>query len=148
MSEKVPKDGRMKIAPKTPFNETSTPVLDEGLKVNHHPLQIGSQDTILRRYTLGGPENLRDTRMYLDRADLEFLLEKAKVSPTGRVVLPCAGFDWELRKSRDGHLYEVVKITSREPQPERMPSGLITPHKDWDGRTQTQHQWQNPLRRW
>ena len=138
---KKPTDERIKITPKTPFNETTTPILDEGLTVNHTPLQIGSQDTILRRYTLGGPETLRDTRCYIDRADLEFLLEKAKASPTQRVVLPCAGLNWELRQSRDGHQYEIFKITSREPQPERMPTGLMTPDPSWNGRPQSSHQW-------
>ena len=130
------KETRKVIKPNTPFNEASTPILEEGLKVNHRPLQIASQDTILRRYTLGGPDTLRDTRMYIDRSDLEFMLEKAKASPTQRVVLPCAGIDWELRRSRDGHLYEICKITSREPQPERLPSGIMTPHFP-----QPSHQW-------
>ncbi len=144
MSKKPPP---IKMKTETPFKEATTPILDEGLRVNYHPLQIGSQDTILRRYTLGGPDTLRDTRCYIDRADLEFLLEKAKASPTQRVVLPCAGVEWELRQSRDGHQYEIFKITSREPQPERVPTGLVTPSPQWDGRPQTESQWRNGRRK-
>lgn len=126
----------------TPFRETVSPIFDEGLHVEDRPLQIGNQDHILRRYSLGGPHSLRDTRCYLDRADLEYLLTIAKASPTGRVVLPCAGLNWELRRSRDGHQYEIFKIMSRQPQPERAPSGLITPDPSWSNNRQAQSQWQ------
>jgi len=128
MTEKIEKKS-------TPFRDATTPILDEGLKVQDQCLQIGSSDKILRRYSLGGPETLRDTRCYLDASDLEFLLKIAKSSPTGRVVLPCAGLNWELRESRDGHRYEIFKITSRTPQAERLPRGLMTPN------IQHQSQW-------
>ena len=124
----------------TPFRDATTPILDEGLKVNYTPLQVGGQDRILRRYSIGGPKSLRDTRCYLDRADLEYLLNVAQASPTGRVVLPCAGVEWELRESRDGHRYEIFKISSRDPQPERVPKGLVTPD-NFNSRPTTLHQW-------
>ena len=123
----------------TPFKEALTPILDAGLTCEDRPLQIGGQDQILRRYSLGGPHTLRDTRCYLDRADLEYLLAIAKASPTQRVVLPCAGLTWELRRSREGHQYEIFKIMSRTPQPERTPNGLVTPDPNW--KPNQYHQW-------
>jgi hypothetical protein len=139
------------MSKETPFKGATTPLLDEGLKVNDQPLQIASQDQILRRYELGGPDSLRDTRLYLDRADLEELLKIAKASPTGRVVLPCAGLRWELRRSRDGHQYEIFKITSRPPQPERLPSGLVTETGQLPahlGRPITENQWARRFAPW
>jgi hypothetical protein len=59
-------------------------------------------------------------------------LQIAHASPTKRVVLPCAGLIWELRRSRDGHQYEIFKITSREPHPERAPAGLVAPDPSWN----------------
>ena len=73
-------EGERIMKKETPFKEATTPLLDEGLRVNDQPLQIASQDQILRRYELGGPDSLRDTRLYLDRADLEHLLQIAKAS--------------------------------------------------------------------
>ena len=135
----------------TPFKGATTPLIDDGLKINDQPLQIASQDQILRRYELGGPDTLRDTRLYLDRADLEELLKIAKASPTGRVVLPCAGLRWELRRSRDGHQYEVFKICSRPPQPERLPSGLITQTGELPahlGKPINDNQWERRFQSW
>lgn len=120
------------IKPKTPFNEAATPILDGGLFVEDRPLQIAGQDTVLRRYALGEPDSLRDTRCYLDLADLKYLAQIAHASPTKRVVLPCAGLIWELRRSRDGHQYEIFKITSREPHTERAPAGLVAPDPSWN----------------
>ena len=129
------------IKPRTPFHEAATPILDGGLYTEDRPLQIGGQDTILRRYSLGGPDSLRDTRCYLDLADLEYLVRVARASPTKRVVLPCAGLLWELRQSRDGHQYEIFKITSREPQPERAPAGLGVPDPSWKPNAASAPQW-------
>ncbi len=135
-----------RIKPKTPFLEAATPILDAGLYVEDRPLQIGGQDKILRRYSLGGPDSMRDTRCYLDLADLEYLCRVARASSTKRVVLPCAGLLWELRQSRDGHQYEIFKITSREPQPERAPSGLVMPDPSWSPNAAVTAQWGNNKR--
>ena len=121
---------------KTPFNATTTPTLDAGfvgaeLKVSDMVVQNPSADRILRSYTLGGPETLRDVRMFLELADLEHLTNVALLSPTRRVVLPSAGITMEVRQSRDGHIYEVLRITSRQPQPERTPNGLVTQQSQW-----------------
>ena len=120
----------------TPFKATTTPTLDAGyakaeLKVTDRVVQNPSADKILRSYSLGGPESLRDVRMFLELADLEHLTNIALLSPTKRVVLPSAGIRMEVRQSRDGHIYEVLRITSRQPQPERVPSGLVTQQSQW-----------------
>ena len=114
-----------------PFKDTTTPTFDgafvaDELQVQTTPLQLPSQDEVLRRYQLGGPDKLRDVRMYLDLADLEHLVEMARKSPARRVVLPSAGIVMEVHRSRGGHIYEVLKVVSRQPQPERTPTGILT----------------------
>lgn len=95
---------------------------DRNLEINRTPVQIAGQDQILRRYSLGGGD--RDIRMFLSQADLEYLLEIAKRSPTRRVCLPSAGVELTVMRSHGGHQYETLKLISREPIAERAPSGI------------------------
>lgn len=102
-----------------------------GLDTDISPLQLPSQDKILRHYTLGGPHSDRDVRMFLELADLLKLVEIAKKSKTQRVVLPRAGVTLTVRQSHGGHVYETLHLTSLEPIPELAPSGIkmnVDPH--------------------
>jgi len=104
-----------------------------GLDVNSTPLQRSGQDEILRRYTLAGGD--RDVRMFLSQADLEYLLEIAKRSQTRRVCLPSAGVELTVMRSHGGHQYEVLKLVSRDPVPERAPAGFAMPtvmRSEWE----------------
>ncbi len=85
------------------------------LIVNTSPLQLSGQDEVLREYTLGGPDCGRDVRLYLDADTLGLLLDIARCSNTRRVILPGAGIKMRVRKSRDGHVYESLHITSLQP---------------------------------
>jgi hypothetical protein len=94
------------------------------LQVNNTPLQIDGQDETLREFTLGGPDCGRDVRLFLDRKVLEHLLEVSKSSNTGRVVLYGAGIKMKVRRSKSGHLYETMHLTSRYPVPENLSSEI------------------------
>ena len=85
------------------------------LFVNTTPLQLDGQDEVLREYTLGGPDCGRDVRLYLDVETLGMLLDIARCSNTKRVILPMAGIKMRVRRSRNGHLYESLHITSGQP---------------------------------
>lgn len=85
------------------------------LMINTTPLQLAGQDEILREYTFGGPQCGRDTRFYLDVDTLGMLLDIARCSNTKRVILPMAGIKVRVRRSRDGHMYESLHITSGQP---------------------------------
>lgn len=85
------------------------------LLVNTSPLQLSGQDEVLREYTFGGPQCGRDVRFYLDADTLGLLLDIARCSNTRRVILPKAGIKVRVRKSRDGHIYESLHITSGQP---------------------------------
>jgi len=97
---------------------------DRGLDTDISPLQLPSQDKILRHYTLGGVESDRDVRMYLELADLLKLVEIAKQSKTHRVVLPKAGITLTVRQSHGGHVYETLHLNSLPPVPDRVPTGI------------------------
>ena len=106
---------------------------DRTLDVNRTPLQISGQDEVLRRYTLGGGD--RDIRMFLSQAELEYLLEVAKRSKTRRACLPSAGVELTVMRSHGGHQYELLKLVSKEPVPERAPSGISMPiaqRSEWE----------------
>ena len=83
--------------------------------VNTTPLQLDGQDEVLREYTLGGPDCGRDVRLYLDVETLGMLLDIARCSNTKRVILPKAGIKMRVRRSRSGHIYESLHITSAQP---------------------------------
>tara|TARA_R110002020_G_C15876121_1_gene738625 strand:+ start:85 stop:447 length:363 start_codon:yes stop_codon:yes gene_type:complete len=95
-----------------------------GLQVNDTPIQIAGEDETLREFTLGGPDCGRDVRFFLDRKVLEHLLEVAKSSNTGRVVLYGAGIKMKVRRSKSGHMYETLHLTSRYPVPENLSSNI------------------------
>lgn len=97
---------------------------DRTVQKNTNPLQIPSQDHILRTYTLGGPDCNRDVRMFLTLGDLEELVNIAKRSESKRVVLPRAGITIVVRRSHGGHVYETLHLTSLQPQPEILPKGV------------------------
>jgi len=96
---------------------------DRNLK-RSEPLQLNGQDRILREYTLGGPESNRDVRMFLSVKDLEMLLDVARHAESKRVCLPRAGVKLSVRQSLGGHQYEVLKIVSAMPVPEKLPKGV------------------------
>lgn len=85
------------------------------LMINTTPLQIAGQDEVVREYTFGGPNCGRDMRLYLDVDTLGMLLDIARCSNTKRVILPRAGIKVRVRRSRDGHMYESLHVTSAQP---------------------------------
>ena len=100
---------------------------DRAVETDTAPLQMPGQDQILRTYTLGGPNNNRDVRMFLTLGDLEELVKQAKASDSKRVVLHKAGIQIVVRRSHGGHVYETLHLTSLPPVPEILPKGLTMP---------------------
>ena len=101
------------------------PTMEE-LVVNHNPLQISSQDTILREYVLGGPNSHRDVRFLADIETLEHLIEVARRSPMKRVMIPSAGIKLKVHQARSGHIYETLHLTGHKPVPEKAPERFVT----------------------
>jgi hypothetical protein len=95
-----------------------------GSKENLFPIQIAGQDEIMREYTFNSQLNDQDVRMYLDIPTLEKLLEVARQSRLGKVILHGAGIKVSVRRSRDGHIYSVLGITSYGPRPVRAPTNF------------------------
>ena len=97
------------------------------LQVNETPLQVGNEDEVIRVYKFGGPDSGRDTRMYLHAMELEHLLEVARCSRSNRVILHRAGLVVTVRRSRDGHVYEEVRLECDQPVCEVLPTGFKLP---------------------
>lgn len=70
------------------------------------------QDPTIRAWRLleGSPAP-GDSRLYLDRAALEYLLDNARASLTGRTVLHGVTVDVELRETPNGDRYQVLKFS-------------------------------------
>lgn len=94
-----------------------------GAIVEHGPGSAapGLADQLLGETVLGGPLSGQDVRMHLDRATLEQLLDVARSSLSGRVVLHGVGFRQRVWQGGDGHVYQTLQIISSPPQPERTP---------------------------
>lgn len=54
----------------------------------------------------------------LRRQELESLLDLAKASPVGAVVLHHVGLEVDVHRSSDGHQYEAVRLIASEVKPE------------------------------
>ena len=104
------------------------------VEVNETPLQVASEDEIIRSYTFGGPASGRDTRMYLHALELEHLLEMARCSRSNRVILNRAGLVVTVRRSRDGHVYEEVRLVCDQPVCEVLPVGFKLPSTNDEAR--------------
>lgn len=79
----------------------------------------GYPETV-RTFEVGGPSDPADRRLVVDRATLEQLLDVAKASLTGRVVLHRVGLRVEVLD--DGsHSWEHVVILGGELRPEQAP---------------------------
>ena len=89
------------------------------------PLQLPGRDTIVAESVLGGPDAMVDARMILSRADLEQLLDVARSSLTGRVVLNRCGVKVRLYRRGDGHHYEVWSLVAGSMVAEQSP--IIAP---------------------
>ena len=109
------------------------PIIEE-LIVRQRPLQDPNQDECLREYQLGGTHSNRDVRFIADTETLEALLEVAKLSRTGRVILHRAGIKMKVKRARTGHVYETLHLTGLNPVPERAPSTLKIPTDEYSAR--------------
>ena len=96
------------------------------LSINHSPLQISGQDTVLREYILGGPNCNRDVRFLADIETLEHLISVARRSPMKRVMIPSAGIKLKVHQARSGHIYETLHLTGLNPVPEKAPQKFST----------------------
>jgi len=81
----------------------------------------GLLDKLVSEQTIGGPLDPRDTRMILHRRDLEMLLEVAKTSLSGTVVLNRAGLKVKTWCTREGHHYQTMTLLSAPPKPGASP---------------------------
>lgn len=78
--------------------------------------------TVRQDVLFGGPtvEPTRDRRFYLEAKALEALLDLARQSPTGRVVIHHGGL--RVRQVQDGgSVVEVLSIVGDNPTPEPFP---------------------------
>lgn len=96
-------------------------VRDRLSRVEDRPLQIPGRHRLVRDSTLGGPDVAVDARMILSREDLESMLEVARASLTGRVVLKRPGIRVRLFEDPAGHRYEIWTIVAAEAEAERHP---------------------------
>lgn len=71
-------------------------------------------------FEVGGPSDSADRRLVVDRATLEQLLDVARASLTGRVVLHRVGLRVEVLES-GGHRWEHVILIGGELRPESPP---------------------------
>lgn len=78
-------------------------------------------DALVGENVIGGPLAADDVRMILDRATLEQLLDMARSSLSGRVVLHRVGFRQRVWRGVDGHTYQTLAIVSHPPVPESTP---------------------------
>jgi hypothetical protein len=101
------------------------------LHVNASPLQRPGQDTLLRTAVVGGPDAGGDRRVYLSATLLGKLLEVARSSAMGRVVVGHAGLRVDLYRRDDGHEYEVWSLVGDQPVPERVPDFVRYASADW-----------------
>lgn len=85
------------------------------------PLQLPGRDRVVAESVLGGPDSSADSRLILSRADLESLLDVARASLTGRVVLNRPGVRVRLFESPSGHRYEVWSLVCSEVKAEQNP---------------------------
>ena len=87
-------------------------------KIRHVPsVQIEGQDEIIAQWEIGDPIDRKDVRFVLDITTLRKLNEAMEESNCGIICL--GGLTWriQLRKSKEGHNYGVVKFGSYEPKP-------------------------------
>ena len=103
----------------------------DALTVNASPLQRPGQDTLLRTAVVGGPEVGGDRRVYLSRQLLGQLLDVARSSAMGRVVVGRAGLRVDLYRRADGHEYEVWTLIGDPPKPEGVPDFVRYASADW-----------------
>lgn len=86
------------------------------------PLQEPGRDEIVRVIEFPHPDNPsvsgRDRRLVIDLPTLDQVAEIAKHSLTKRAVWHGVGIRVETRRDRNGHLYEVWKLTAAEVVPE------------------------------
>lgn len=85
------------------------------------PLQLPGRDRCVAESVLGGPTASVDARLILSRSDLESLLDIARSSLTGRVVLNRPGLRVRLFESPSGHRYEVWTFVAAEAVAEQNP---------------------------
>lgn len=88
------------------------------------PVQIASQDEVLKEWEFGGPHCDRDVRLILDVETLGVLFDIAKSCPTKRVIIPKAGFRVKLRRASTGHCYETLHVSGCQPIPEQAPTSF------------------------
>lgn len=85
------------------------------------PLQLPGRDRVVAESVLGGPESSVDARLILSRAELEQLLDVARSSLTGRVVLRRPGLRVRLFEAPNGHRYEVWSFVAAAMVAEQTP---------------------------
>ena len=85
------------------------------------PLQLPGRDRVVAESVLGGPSSTVDARLILSRSDLEQLLDVAKSSLTGRVVLRRPGLRVRLFEAPNGHRYEVWSFVAADAVAEQNP---------------------------
>lgn len=82
------------------------------------PIQRGpNYPEILQEIEYGGTEDPADRRLVLDIPTLELLMDRARASMSGRVVINHIGFRVQLLES-DGHRWEHITLLGSEPKPE------------------------------
>ena len=80
-------------------------------------IQRPNQDEIVAEWQIGDPLNLLDVRFMLDIITLSKLQEVMEGSNCGMVCLGNLTWRVQLRKSKNGHRYTIVKFNSTSPKP-------------------------------
>lgn len=96
------------------------------MRINRTPLQLNGRDHLIREAEFGGPGSDRDSRFYFDRKELEQLLEIAKTSVSGRVIIERAGIKVRLYAAPSGHQYESWHLIGTRAVPEARENPTIT----------------------
>ena len=96
------------------------------LAFNRAGLHLPGRDPVVADVQYGGPAEPElaisgdptDRRLILDSGTLDLLLQVARSSLTGRVVIHHAGVRVRQYRAPDGHLYEIVTLVGDAPKPE------------------------------
>lgn len=102
-------------------------------RIESRPLQLPGRDRLVRESVLGGPSSDADARLYLSVEDLERMIEIARASVTGRVVLNRPGIRVRLWERPDGHRFESWTIVAADARAEtssllsNLRDGIIAP---------------------
>lgn len=90
------------------------------LERNDRPLQLPNRDQLVQEVHTPPRDHDRDVRFIMDAKALEDLLERARRSPSQRVVVHGACIRARTWRAASGHEYTTLTVLGRDAQPEEV----------------------------